>query len=259
MQDFLQQLVVSNIFAFILIFVRFGVAMMIMPGIGDSFVSPQVRLLFAVAISFVLTPVLSSHLPTLPPGSFALLSMIVSEAFIGVFIGTVMRILVSALDTAGTLVSIQSSLSNSTMFNPTTEAQVPILSAVYSSLGVTLIFVTGMDHQMLAAVVDSYKLFPATAGFPDTGSVSETIVKTLVLAFKVGVQLAVPFLVVGTLVQVGFGLLGRLMPQVQVFLIALPLQILLSSILLVFVLSAVMAAWLKEFEAAMVYFLSGGG
>ena len=251
MQNLLHDLIVSNIFAFILIFVRFGVAMMIMPGIGDSFVSPQVRLLFAVAISFVLTPVLSTHLPPLPSGSGALLVLIVSEAFIGIFIGTVMRILVSSLDTAGTLVSMQSSLSNSTMFNPTTEAQVPILSAVYSALGVTLIFVTGMDHQMLAAVVDSYKLFPATAGFPDIGSVSETIVKTIVLAFKVGVQLAVPFLIVGTLIQVGFGLLGRLMPQVQVFFLAMPVQIFLSLLIMSMVISASIMYWLNGFDTVL--------
>ena len=251
MHNFLQELVVSNIFAFILIFVRFGVALMIMPGIGDSFVSPQVRLLFALAISFVLTPVLSTHLPPIPPGSAALLMLIVTEAFVGIFIGTVMRILISSLDTAGTLVSMQSSLSNSTLFNPTTEAQVPILSAVYSSLGVTLIFVTGMDHQMLAAVVDSYKLFPATAGFPDMGSVSETIVKTLVLAFKVGVQLAVPFLVVGTLIQVGFGLLGRLMPQVQVFFLAMPVQIFLSLLIMMMVISASIMYWMNGFDTIL--------
>ena len=251
MHNFLQELVVSNIFAFILIFVRFGVALMIMPGIGDSFVSPNIRLLFALAISFVLTPVLSTHLPPIPPGSAPLLMLIVSEAFIGIFIGTVMRILISSLDTAGTLVSMQSSLSNSTLFNPTTEAQVPILSAVYSSLGVTLIFVTGMDHQMLAAVVDSYKLFPATAGFPDMGSISETIVKTLVLAFKVGVQLAVPFLVVGTLIQVGFGLLGRLMPQVQVFFLAMPVQIFLSLLIMMMVISASIMYWMNGFDTIL--------
>lgn len=251
MHNFLQDLVVSNIFVFILIFVRFGVAMMIMPGIGDSFVSPTIRLLFAVAISFVLTPFLSSYLPKMPSNTYAFLSLIVSEAFIGIFIGSVMRILISALDTAGTLVSMQSSLSNSTLFNPTTEAQTPILSALYSSIGVTLIFVTDMHHEMIAAAVDSYKVFPATAGFPDFGSVSETIVKTTVLAFKIGAQLAIPFLIVGTLIQVGFGLLGRLMPQVQVFFLAMPVQIFLTFVIMMMVISASAMYWLNGFDTIL--------
>jgi flagellar biosynthetic protein FliR len=251
MQNLLQDLVVSNIFAFMLIFVRFGVAMMIMPGIGDSFVPPTTRLLFALAISFVLTPVLSTHLPPIPHDTGAFLTLLVSETFIGIFIGSVMRILVAALDTAGTIVSMQSSLSNSTLFNPTIASQAPILSAVYSSLGVTLLFVTDMDHQMIAAVVNSYNAFPATGGFPDLGSVSETIVKTAVLSFKIGAQLAIPFLVVGTLVQVGFGLLGRLMPQVQVFFLAMPVQIFLSLLLMMMVISASIMYWLNGYETIL--------
>src|SRR5665213_1742787 len=98
MQNFLQELLVGNIFAFLLIFMRFGTALMIMPGIGDSFVSPQIRLLFALAISFVLTPVLAVHLPSIPSDTGQLVALLVSEAFIGIFIGTTMRILVSALD-----------------------------------------------------------------------------------------------------------------------------------------------------------------
>lgn len=251
MQNFLQDLVVGNIFAFLLIFMRFGVALMIMPGIGDSFVSPTVRLLFALAISFVLTPVLAPHLPAIPANTVVFVTLLVTEAFIGIFIGTVMRLLVSALDTAGTVVSIQAGLSNATLFNPTTETQASIVSAVYSSLGVTLILVADVHHHMLAAVVDSYQLFPASGAFPDMGSVSEVISKTVTVAFKIGVQLAIPFLVVGTLVQVGLGMLGRLMPQLQVFFIAMPLQILLSLLTLLLVLSAGVIYWLNGYETIL--------
>lgn len=251
MQNFLQELVVGNIFAFLLIFMRFGVALMIMPGIGDSFVSPTIRLLFALAISFVLTPVLSPNLPAIPANTVVLVTMLVSEAFVGVFIGTVMRILVSALDTAGTIVSIQAGLSNATLFNPTTNTQGSVISAVYSALGVTLILVADIHHQMLAAVVDSYHLFPASGAFPDMGSISEVISKTVAVAFKIGVQLAIPFLVVGLLVQIGLGMLGRLMPQLQVFFLAMPLQILLSLLTLLLVLSAGVIFWLNGYETIL--------
>lgn len=251
MQHFLQELIVGNIFAFLLIFMRFGTALMIMPGIGDSFVSPQIRLLFALAVSFVLTPVLSSHLPAIPGGTGALLALLVSEAFIGIFVGTIMRILVSALDTAGTIVSIQAGFSNATLFNPTTESQAPIMSAVYSSLGVTLMLATNMHHQMLSAIVDSYTLYPANALLPDMGTLSESVSKTVTLAFKIGTQIAIPFLVVGTLVQMGFGVLGRLMPQVQIFFMAMPLQIFLSLLILILTLSSGVMYWLSGYETML--------
>jgi flagellar biosynthetic protein FliR len=251
MHNFLQELVVNNIFAFLLIFMRFGVALMIMPGIGDTFIAANTRLLFAAAISFVLTPVLSTHLPAIPANTGVLIELLLSEVLIGIFIGLIMRIMMSALDTAGTIVSVQAGLSNASLFNPSTDAQTPIMSAVYSSLGVTLLLIADVHHQMLAAVVDSYRLFPASGGFPDMGSLSETISKTATLAFKVGAQLAVPFLVVGTLVQIGFGILGRLMPQVQVFFLAMPVQIFLSLIMLLLCLSASIMYWLNGYETIL--------
>jgi flagellar biosynthetic protein FliR len=248
MQNFLQELVVGNLFACLLIFMRFGVALMLMPGIGDSFVSPQVRVLFALAISFVLTPVLSTHLPPIPGEGGALVGLLLSEAFIGLFIGMAMRILVSALDTAGTIVSVQAGLSNATLFNPSTEAQGSIMSAVYSALGVTLLLVADFHHRMLATVVDSYQLYPANGVFLDTGTTSQVISKMVTMAFRIGIQISIPFLVVGTLVQVGFGVLGRLMPQLQVFFLAMPLQIFLSLIILLLTLSASIMYWLHGYE-----------
>lgn len=255
MQNFLQELVVSNIFAFLLIFMRFGVALMIMPGIGDSFVSPTIRLLFALGISFVLMPVLSTHLPAIPSSTAGLIGLLISEAVVGIFIGSVMRLMISALDTAGTIVSTQAGLSNASLFNPTTESQATIMSAVYSSLGVTLIMALDIHHNMLAAVVDSYKAFPANGIIPDMGAMSETITKTATLAFKVGAQLSIPFIVVGLLVQVGLGMLGRLMPQVQVFFIAMPLQIFLSLLMLLVVLSAGVMYWLDGYQMMLSHSL----
>ena len=247
MQNLLQDIIVNNIFSFLLIFLRFGVALIIMPGIGDTFVSPTIRLLFGIAVSFVLTPVLSAHLPAIPSNNVALIMLMLSELMIGIFIGTVMRILISALDTAGTIVSVQAGLSTATMFNATTDSQAPVMSAVYSSLGVTLIFATNMDHQMLAAIVNSYSLFPAGGAFPDIGSMSEVITRVTSLAFRVGVQITLPFLVVGTLLQLGLGVLGRLMPQLQIFFVALPVQILLSLLILVMTMSAGVMYWLSTY------------
>lgn len=251
MHGFLQDLIVSHLFAFLLIFMRFGTALMIMPGIGDSFVSPSIRLLYALGLSFVLTPVLGAQLPSIPTQTVLLVGLLLSEAMIGLFIGTLMRIMVSALDTAGTIVSVQAGLSNANIFNPATESQAAVISALYSALGVTLIFATNTDHNMLAAVVNSYQLFPAKDGFPDMGSLSEAISKTTTLAFKVGAQLAFPFLVVGTLMQVGLGLLGRLMPQIQIFFVAMPLQILLSFLIMLVAVSVGVIYWLDGYSTML--------
>jgi len=74
----------------------------------------------------------------------------------------------------------------------------------------------------------------------------------------IGVEISAPFIVVSLLVYIGMGVLTRLMPQIQVFLLALPLQIILSLITLSLMLSAGMMFWVARFEEGMVFFLSGG-
>ncbi len=251
MQSLLQDLVVGHVFAFLLIFMRLGTALMIMPGIGDTFVSPQLRLSFALAMSFVLTPFLQHNLPAPPAQAGLMVALLCTEAFVGLLIGSVMRIMLGALDTAGMVISIQAGYSNALIFNPATATQGSLVGTLYSLLGVVLLFATDMHHYMLAAVVDSYQMFPAMGQVADVSSSLELIKRTVTAAFKIGVELATPFLIVGTLVQIGFGLLGRLMPQVQIYFLAMPLQILLSLVMLTMVLSAGVLYWLTAFQGAL--------
>ncbi|MDE1152315.1 MAG: flagellar biosynthetic protein FliR [Micavibrio sp.] len=248
MQSMLNDIVAGNVQAFLLIFMRFGMALMVMPGIGDSFTSPQVRLHFALAMTLVMTPFLSPSLPALPSNSADMIALLLSEAFIGLFIGMVMRIMVTALDTAGAIISIQSGFSNGTIFNPQTATQGTMIGGFYTMLGVVLLFVSNMHHYMLAAVVESYQLFPAMAKAPDMLPLMEVMTRTVSTAFRIGVQMSFPFLVVGLLIQIAFGVLGRLMPQVQIFFIAQPLQIMLSLVILSMCLSAGMLYWLGAFK-----------
>jgi len=244
----LNDIVAGNIATFLLIFMRLGMALMVMPGIGDSYVSPQVRLHFALAMSLVMTPFLSPSLPVLPSSSPDMITLLLSEAFIGLFIGMVMRIMVSALDTAGSIISMQSGLSNGTIFNPQTATQGSMISGFYTMLGVVLLFVSNMHHYMLAAIVESYQLFPAATKAPDMMPLLDVMTHTVSAAFRIGAQMAFPFIVVGLLIQIGFGVLGRLMPQVQIFFIAQPLQIMLSLVILSMCLSAGMLYWLGAFK-----------
>jgi len=250
MQNFLQELIFNNVFIFILIFTRIGTAISLMPGIGDSFVPPNVRLLFAVALSFILTPVLTPNFASaLNVGGLHFVIMIINEAVIGIFIGTVMKIMISALNVAGATSSAQSGLSNSTIFDPTSGTQNSILSAVYSLVGVSLIMVADVHHFLISAAIYSYHMFPVNQGLPDVQSMTETVANAVNLAFTVGVQVALPFVVIITLMHIGMGFLGRLMPQMQIYFVSIPIQIAVTLILLMISLSYSLIYWLDEYES----------
>lgn len=254
----LQEFIAMNTFAFLLAFVRLGTVVMVMPGIGDAFVSPRIRLLFAVAMSFVLFPLIVDNLPSPIPGTFGLFSLIIMEFVIGLFYGTIARFFMSALDTAGMVISFSSSLSNAQLLNPTLASQGSLVGAFLSVTGMVFVFSTNLHHLLFMGAIESYNLFPL-GSIPDTGSMAELVSKALSSAFMIGVQLGAPFIVMTLVIYLGMGVLARLMPQVQVFLLALPLQILLALITMTFVMAATFTYWLVKFEEAMVFLLSAGG
>lgn len=253
----LEEFLVTGVFAFVLTFVRMGTAMMILPGIGDSFVSQRIRLHMALGVSFVLFPLIMPHLPNPIPGTTVLFVLIIMEFIIGLFFGTIARIFMTALDTAGMVISFSSSLSNAQLFNPSLAAQGSLVGAFLSVTGVMVVFASNLHHLLIMGLIESYALFPIGA-VPDAGSMAELVAKAVSTSFAIGVKIGAPFLVITLLIYMGMGVLSRLMPQIQVFLLALPLQILLSLVTMSFVLSAGFLYWLRQFENGMVFFLSGG-
>lgn len=249
----LDRLLSGEVFAFLLIFTRIGAAMMLLPGIGDSYVSPRIRLLLALAIAFLVTPPLAPRLPALPASPLALLALVAGEMVVGLLLGMVARLLLSAAAVAGAIMSFQLSLSNAFAFNPTLAAQDTLPSAFLSALAVVLIFATDLHHLMILAVVDSYDLFvPGT--LPAPADMADLAAHLVGRSFLIGVQIAAPFIFVGLLFQIGLGLMARVMPQVQIFFIAAPLQIILGLVVMALTLSAGMMYWLGQFQDGLSSF-----
>lgn len=255
--SFLEQFIVTGVFAFILTFVRIGAAITIMPGVGDTFTPKNVRLYIALGLSLVLSPVVADKLPNPVPQTSVLFILIIMEFIIGMFIGTIARVFMVALDTAGMVISLSSGLGNAQLFNPAFSTQGSLVGAFLSVTGMVMIFASNLHHLLFFGLVESYQLFPV-GSIPDTGSMAEIMSKAIASSFLVGVQIAAPFLIVSMLIYIGMGVLTRLMPQIQVFLLALPLQILLSLVTLSLIISAAMLFWLNKFEQGMVFVLSGG-
>src|SRR5208282_1272506 len=103
----LERLLTTEVFSLLLVFARTGSAMMLLPGFGESYVSGRVRLLLAGAFAIIVAPVVGPHLPPLPSSPVTLTLLLCGEIGVGVFIGTVGRLLVISLETAGALVSFQ--------------------------------------------------------------------------------------------------------------------------------------------------------
>jgi flagellar biosynthesis protein FliR len=251
----LAQILPADLFAVFLIFSRLGATMMLLPGFGELYVPQRYRLLLALLMSGLLAPVLGPLLPAMPASASRLAVIILGEVTIGVFIGTVARILVSALETAGMVVSMQSGLSAAVMFNPLADQQQSALpSALYGMLGIVLIFVTDLHHMLLRAAVESYALFTPGALLP-VGDLSDMVAHVVAGAFRLGVEMAAPFIILGLVFFVALGLIARMVPQIQILFIAQPLQIVGGLVVFSIVLMAGMRWFLDAFVQQFAFFV----
>lgn len=254
----LEEFLVSSVLTFMLVFVRIGSAMMIMPGIGDSFVPANIRLYMALSISVVLSPFLDRYLPDAVPSSALLFMLILSEFMTGIFFGVIARIFMAALDTAGMVISLSSGLANAQLFNPIVASQGSIMGAFLSVTGLLMLFAGNLHHLLIYGLVGSYESFPV-GQVPDTGGMAEVVARAVAQAFMIGIQIASPFVIVGLMLFIGMGVLARLMPQIQVFILTIPIQIMLSLLTMALVLSAGMLFWMGQFENGLALFFEQTG
>lgn len=245
----LQEFLPATLFALVLVFVRTGAAMMQLPGIGDTYVMARVRLIFALATTVAITPAVEPELPGEPSSVAVLFLLLAGELFIGFFLGSVAKVMMAALAVAGTIMSHMAHLANAHVQSPLADQQASIIGSFLSVTATVLMFATGLHEMLFTAILDSYKLFPPGA-MPPVGDFSQQMARTVSQAFILGAQLGAPFLAVGLLVYLLMGLLGRLMPQVQIFLVALPLQILGGLGILLLAFPAIMSWFLTNFEQA---------
>lgn len=250
----IQTLLTTQLFAWLLIFTRVGTAFITLPGIGDAFVTPRARLVLALLVSALLTPVLAGQLPAMPAQAPALLALLAGEAFFGAFIGLLARLIVATVEVAGMIIAMQISLSNASVFNPAMAAQSSLTSALMGVSALVLLFVTDLHHLLLLAVADSYTVF-APGAVPQYGDFASAYGQLLAQSFTVATQLAAPFIVLGLVFYLGLGLMSRLMPQLQIFFIAIPAQIYVGLILLGLTFSTMMLLWLRYAQSTLQAFL----
>jgi flagellar biosynthetic protein FliR len=237
---------------FMLVFARIGTMVMLLPGFGELSVPVRVRLTVALVLTAVLLP-LHRNAYNLDLRSFGpVVVMLAQEILIGAVLGLTARLIISALQIAGSVIAQQLGLGFVTAVDPTPRGQQSVIVGNFLTvLGVTLIFATDLHHLVIAALNDSYTLFQP-GDIPLLGDVAALTTRTVATAFRIGIQLSAPFLLFGLLFNLGLGILSRLMPQMQVFFVGIPLSILIGFLILLLVIGAMMATFLGSVENVLL-------
>lgn len=236
--------------AFMLVFARIGAMVMLLPGFGEANIPVRVRLAIALALTLIILP-LHRNAYTVSMTSMApLLVLMVHEIIIGVVLGAAARVTLSALAVAGSVIAQQLGLGFVTTVDPTQGQQGALLSNFLTLLGITLLFATDMHHLVIAALSESYRVF-SPGELLSSGDVAALATRAFATAFKIGIQLSAPFIVFGLVFNLGLGVLARLMPQMQVYFVGVPLSILAGFLILAAILGTMMGTYLEYFGGVL--------
>ncbi len=229
--------------AFLLVFARIGTMLMLLPGLGEQNISTRVRLTIAMLLAAVLMPLHRTAYQIDTSALAPVMVMLVEEIIVGAVLGVTSRLTISALEVAGSVIAQQLGLGFVTAVDPTQNEQGALVGNFLTMLAITLFFATDMHHLVIAALNDSYTLF-SPGEVPAVGDVATLVTRTVSGAFRIGIQLSAPFLVFGLLFNIGLGVLSRLMPQMQVFFVAMPATILVGLLFLLLALGSMMGLFL---------------
>ena len=242
----------QQLFAGALVFARIASMIMAMPGLGSP-APATVRLAFAVLMCLVVTPVVYPALPLIPLTLGELTGDVLREVLIGLAIGAILRVFLASMATAGEVISIATTLSFAQTANPDQGQQNTTLATFLSLMAVVLVMVTDLHHLFLAAMVRSYTLFPFGRP-PPVGDFAQLAIRTTAQAFALSLQLAAPVLVFSLIFNIATGLVGRAMPQFQIYFAAAPLQVLLGLSLFALSIGVMGTYWIDRYRVVLQAF-----
>jgi len=208
---------------FLLVFFRLLALLMIMPIFGYSSVIRPVRLALTLILAILVLPLVTRNPVSLH--SFPqLLLMIAKEILIGLMIGFGARLIFEALTTAGRYVSQQMGLAMANVLDPASQQQLPIIGQFWFLLFVVFIFSAGGHHFLVRVMTQHFSLIPVTGGqFP--ARLGRNLIHGGSMMFVQAVKIAAPVLIFMLVVDASLALVARVMPQMNIFIVSLPLKL----------------------------------
>jgi flagellar biosynthetic protein FliR len=241
MQQTLANFASSGVFHLLLINARILPIIMFTTGFGENYVSSRSKISLSIFISLLILSRVSLDIKYQTSSSIFL---IVTEIIIGVTLSVVIKIIVSAAHIAGNIISNHTGLASAQMFDPALGASNTIESRLIMLIVTTLIMITNIHHILIAALFESYNYYPIGFKLSDF-EYNKLFADLMNNIFAIGIKLAMPVILIILMLYTVSGVISKIMPNVQIFFIMMPLQIIIGFMILFFSLS-VIGSWFIE-------------
>lgn len=236
--ELLELLSPKNIVGFIIVVTRLSGMMASAPLFSTYPIPMQVKAWLVALIAFIMYPLVSANANFVVPTSMPEMTLFLLKEFgVGFLIGFLANFIFVGIQMAGQMLSQQIGLAMGNMLDPATQVNVPVISEIYLML-TTMIFLSLNAHQWLfAAVYQSFIKIPLGLDNLFTPIIVQQVLHLSSQMFVVSLSLVLPIFCVLFVLEVLIGVLAKMVPQMNIFMVAIPLKIYIGFLLMIMFLT----------------------
>ena len=194
------------------------------PVFGGRTIPLHVKVIIIMMITLVCFPALSITAPAVPTDVFTLALLVLREVMVGITLGFITRIIFSAVEFSGQIIGMQMGFTISSIIDPSQGTQTQIMSVMQTLLATLMFLSMNIHHLFIRTIVDSFRIIPL-GGWHLNAEIISFIIKGTSDIFVLGLRLAAPVMVALLLTSVTLGIMARAFPQMNIFMVSMPLNI----------------------------------
>jgi flagellar biosynthetic protein FliR len=244
---------VLQLILLIIIFVRVFTVFSFAPVFNDESIPVQIRLAIAIFFSFTLFPLLKDQMPHINLNFLSFVLLVVIEVVVGAMIGFMINLIFLGMQIAGELMGFDLGLNVATVYNPETGNN-PVLGQFLYYISIFIFLLINGHHFIIDSIKISYESVPIS-GFVLSNDLVEKVIKTSSIIFIVAIKIAAPIIISLFLTNIALGILARVVPQMNIFIVGFPLKIGIGLLIISFMIPFIFVIFKKllyTFEFSIV-------
>lgn len=252
---FINILTPNNIIIYILIFARLSGLFVIAP-VFSTYPPIQIKIWFMAILSYIFFPyVLKISNIEIPTSMPILIIYTLKEFLVGFTIGFLANFLFYAMQMSGHMISLQSGLSASNVMDPSTGEQTPVIGEFYLYILSIIFIILNAYHPMFLAIYESFIKLPLGFDTIFNSNLIDLILKFSSNIFTLSISFVLPIFCVLFILQILLGFISKIIPQLNVYMVAMPLQILIAFALMLMFLSPMVSFLTKTVQNYFIIIL----
>ena len=230
MNELIETIGANQAAGFMLVLARISPLFAIAPLFSSKMMPARARGVCAVALAIGMAPIALQGRPV-PTGTWPLAELVVKELLIGLAFAFAVAVVFAALAIAGNFLDMLVGFSFGAIVDPITGNQSPVISQLYSFIGIAIFITIGGDAWMIRGLAETYELVPLLA-FPSMGALIGGANAAFTQIFVAALQIAAPVIIAVTITDAAFGIVSRVSPQMNVFAVGMPAKIIVALLIM---------------------------